>query len=106
MNFARLYTRTLFDDITRRLRESRASRNENLCWLSHQSIKDLQMWRKLANAETGGRPIRPLTTNGIMHIDAADVGFSMTLNVLDKPGDPGQWQDQGIWKWKGREESI
>jgi Reverse transcriptase (RNA-dependent DNA polymerase) len=43
MPFARFYTRTLFDDMTRRPREGRASRNGNRCRLSHQSIRDLQM---------------------------------------------------------------
>jgi hypothetical protein len=56
--FARFYTRSLFDDMTRRPREGRASRNGNRCRLSHhQSIRDLQMWRKLASTETYGRPI-------------------------------------------------
>jgi hypothetical protein len=52
MPFARFYTRSLFDDMTRRPRESRASRNGNRCRLSHQSIRDLQTWRKLASKET------------------------------------------------------
>jgi hypothetical protein len=60
----------------------------------------------LASNETDGHPIRPLPTNGIMHTDAADVGFGRTLDVAGNPGDPGQWQDQGIWKWKDREECI
>jgi hypothetical protein len=74
--------------------------------LSHQSIRDLQMWRKLASTETDGRPIRPPPTNGIMHTDAADVGFGRTLDVEGNPGDPGQWQGQGIWEWKDRAECI
>jgi hypothetical protein len=98
MPFARFYTRILFDDMTRRPRKSRASRNRNRCRLSHQSIRDLQMWRKLASTETYGRPIRPLPANVIMHTDAADVGLSGTLDVAGNPGDPGQWQDQGIWE--------
>jgi hypothetical protein len=53
MFFDRLYTRSIFDDMTRRPREERASRNRNRCRLSHQSIRDLQMWRKLASTETG-----------------------------------------------------
>jgi hypothetical protein len=104
--FARFYTRIIFDDMTRRPRESRASRNGNRCWLSHQSIRDLQMWRELASTETDGRPIRPLPTNGIMRTDAADVGFGETLDVDGKPGDPGQWQDQLIWEWRVGEECI
>jgi hypothetical protein len=64
------------------------------------------MWMKLANIETDGRPIRPLPTNGIMNIYPADVGFGGTLVVAGSTGDPGQWQDQGIWEWKDREECI
>jgi hypothetical protein len=75
MPFARFCTRSLLDDMTRRPRAGRASRNGNRCRLSHQSIRDLQMWRKLASTATDGRPIRPLPTNGIMHTDSADVGF-------------------------------
>jgi hypothetical protein len=74
--------------------------------LSHQSIRDLQMWRKLASTETYGRPIRAPSTKGIMHTDAADVGFGGTLDVEGNPGDPEQWQDQGIWEWKDRAEYI
>jgi Reverse transcriptase (RNA-dependent DNA polymerase) len=74
--------------------------------VSHQSIRDLQTWRKLASTETDGRPIRPLPTNGIMRTDAADMGFGGTLGIAGSPGDPGQWQDQGIWEWKDRAECI
>jgi hypothetical protein len=62
------------------------------------------MWNKLASTETNGGLIRPLPTNGIMHTDEADVGFGGTLDVEGNPGDPGQWQDQGIWEWKDRVE--
>jgi hypothetical protein len=41
-----------------------------------------------------------------MHTDAADVGFGGTLDVEGNPGDPEQWQDQGIWEWKERAECI
>jgi hypothetical protein len=102
MPFARFYTRSLFDDTIRSPKERRASRNGNRFRLSHQSIRDLQMWRKIASTETDGHPIRPLATNGIMHTDAADVGFGGTLDVAGNPGDSGQWQDQGIWEWKDR----
>jgi hypothetical protein len=106
MPFARFYTRSLFDDMNGRPRESRASRNGNRCRLSHQSIKDLQMRRKLESTEADGRPIRPLSINGIMHTDAADVGFGGTLDVAGNPGYLGQWQDQRIWEWKDRAECI
>jgi hypothetical protein len=62
------------------------------------------MWRKLASTETDGRPIRPLSTNEIMHTDAADVDFGGTLEVERNTVDPEQWQDQGIWEWKDRAE--
>jgi hypothetical protein len=44
--------------------------------------------------------------NGIMHTDAADMGFGGTLDIAGNPGDPGQWQDQGIWEWKDGAECI
>jgi hypothetical protein len=56
------------------------------------------MWGKLARTETDGRPIRQLPTNGIMYIDAANLGFGETLDVAGNPGDPGQWKDQSIWE--------
>jgi hypothetical protein len=37
--------------------KSRASKNGNRCWLSHQSIRNLQVWGKLANTKTDGSPI-------------------------------------------------
>jgi hypothetical protein len=97
MPFARFYTRSLFDDMTRRPRESRASRNGNRCRLSYQSIRDLQMWRKLASTETDGRPIRPLPTIGIMHTDAADVGFGGTLEsrATQETLDSGRTKEYG-----------
>jgi Reverse transcriptase (RNA-dependent DNA polymerase) len=42
MPFARFYTRSLFDDMTRRPMEGRAARNGNRCRLSYQLIRDLQ----------------------------------------------------------------
>jgi hypothetical protein len=74
--------------------------------LSHQSIRDLQIWRKLASTETDGSPIIPLPTSGIMQTDAVDVVFSGTLEFSGNPGDPGEWQDQGIWQWKHREKFL
>jgi hypothetical protein len=41
-----------------------------------------------------------------MHTDAADMRFDGTLDIAGNPGDPGQWQDQGIWEWKDRAECI
>jgi hypothetical protein len=82
----------LFDDMTRRPRGSRASGNGNRCRLSYQSIRDLQMWRKLASTEIDGRPIRPPPTNGILHTDAVDVGFDGTL---DETLDSGRTKGYG-----------
>jgi hypothetical protein len=58
----------------------------NRCQLSNLSIRDLQMWRKLASAEidrlpTDGRSIRLLPINVVMHTDAADVGFHGPMGV-------------------------
>jgi hypothetical protein len=61
---------------------------------------------RLTTVAAEGRPIRPLSTNGIMHTDAADVGFRGTLALTGGPGDPGTWQDQGIWQWEDRAECI
>jgi hypothetical protein len=43
--------------------------------------KGLAYVEELASTETDGSPIRPLQTNGIMHTDAAYVGFGGTLDV-------------------------
>jgi hypothetical protein len=61
---------------------------------------------RLATVAAEGRPIRRIATNGIMHTDAADVGFGGTLALNDNPGDPGTWQDQRIWQWSDRAECI
>jgi hypothetical protein len=96
MPFARFYTRSLFDDLTRNTSASRASRNGSRCRLSHLTTRDLRTWTRLATVAAEGRPIRPLATNGVMHTDAADVGFGGTLALNGNPSDPGTWQDQGI----------
>jgi hypothetical protein len=41
MPFFRFYTRSLFDDMTRRPKEGRASSDGNRCRSTHQSIRDL-----------------------------------------------------------------
>jgi hypothetical protein len=43
---------------------------------------------RLITVQAKGQPIRPLSTNGIMHTDAADVGFGETLALTGEPGDP------------------
>jgi hypothetical protein len=52
------------------------------------------MWRKLESTETDKRPIRPLPTNGIMHTDAADMGFGETLDV-ERTLDSGRTKGYG-----------
>jgi hypothetical protein len=106
MPFARFYTCSLFDDLTRKTRASRAARNGSRCQPRHQATRDLRTWMRLATVVAERRPIRPLATNGIMHTDAADVGIGGTLALKGNPGDPGTWQDQGIWKWRDRAECI
>jgi hypothetical protein len=68
--------------------------------------RDLNAWQQLAKEMGDGRPIRPLAPDGIMHTDAANVGYGGTLHVNGSPGDPGQWSDQGIWTWQDRAECI
>jgi hypothetical protein len=34
------------------------------------------------------------------------MGFGGTLDIAGNPGDPEQWQDQGIREWKDRSECI
>jgi hypothetical protein len=106
MPFARFYTRSLLDDLTRKTRASRAARNGSRCRLSHQATRDLRMWTRLATATEEGRPIRPLATNGTLHTNAADVGFGGTPALNGNPGDPGTWQDQGTWQLRDRAECI
>jgi hypothetical protein len=53
-----------------------------------------------------GRPIRPLGANGIMHTDAADVGFGGNMTLTGNTGDPRTLHDQGIWRWTDRTECI
>jgi hypothetical protein len=104
--FSRFYSSSLLKDMTRGPRESRAPRYGNRCRLSQQSIRDLEMQRKLPSTEIDGCPVRPLSTNGIMHKNAANVRFGGRLDVAGNTGDPGQWQDQGIWEGKYRADFI
>jgi hypothetical protein len=80
--------------------DTESMRIGSLCRLSHQAPMDLRTWKRLATVAAEGRPIRPLATNGIMHTDAAGVGFGGTLAFNGNPGDPGTWQDQGFWQWR------
>jgi hypothetical protein len=72
--------------------------------MSNQATRDLRTWMRLEMVAEEGRPIRPLGTNGIMHTDAADVGFGGTLALKGNLGDLRTWQDQGIWQWMDRAE--
>lgn len=101
--WARFYTRSLYWDVgAGRARDSRGR-----CRLSHQSIRDLRFWKKLAGPEMDGRPMIPAAPQAAMHTDAADVGYGGTLNNVDlSPGVAGMWSDQGVWNWKDRAESI
>jgi hypothetical protein len=98
MPLARFYTRSLYDDLTRKTRVHRASRNGSRCRLSHTATRDLRTWKRLITVAAEGQPIRPLSMNGTMHTDAADVGFGGTLALTGDPGDPSTWQDQVIWQ--------
>jgi hypothetical protein len=105
--FARYYSRSMYDDLSmRRQRARRAARGGARVRLSHQSLRDLAVWRKLAGPECDGRPIFPATPDGIMHTDAADVGYGGTLDSSGEPGEDGVWHEQGIWSWRDRAEPI
>jgi hypothetical protein len=107
MPFENFYTRRLFDDLTRKTpRASRASRNGSCCRLSHQATRNLRTWMRLATVATDGLKIRPFATKGIMHTDAADVGFGGTLALDGNTGEPGTRQDQCVWQWRDRAECI
>jgi hypothetical protein len=69
-------------------------------------MRDLETWKGLAVCESEGRPILPLSTDGILHTDAADVGYGGTLSTSGNPGGDGVWKEQGVWAWTDREESI
>lgn len=101
--WARFYTRSLYWDIgARRARDSRGR-----CRLSHQAIRDLGFWKRLAGPEIEGRPLVPPAAQAAMHTDAVDVGYGGTLNDRDlQPGAAGMWCDQGVWDWRDRAESI
>jgi hypothetical protein len=105
--FSRFYSRSLYNDLSRgQTRDKRASRGGACVRLSHQSVRDLDCWRRLAGYEGTGRPILPLSSDGDLHTDAADVGYGGTLDTDGEPGQDGQWQEQGIWSWRDRAESI
>lgn len=101
--WARFYTRSLYWDMgAGRARDSRGR-----CRLSHQAIRDLRFWKRLAGPEMEGRPVVPPSPQAAIHTDAADVGYGGTLNDKDlQAGVAGMWCDQGVWNWRDRAESI
>jgi hypothetical protein len=110
MPFARFFTRSIYDDLSTARRGARrerpASRQGDRVRLSHQSLRDLRTWQRLARAEKEGRRMHPPVPDGIMHTDAADVGYGGTLDREGQPGDQGAWESQGVWGWKDRAQSI
>lgn len=103
MPWARFYTRALYWDLSCRIRRDGRGRIR----LSHQSIRDLRVWRRLSATELGGRPMTPMTVDAAMHTDAADMGYGGTLNASDhRPGVQGEAHTQGVWSWKDRARTI
>jgi hypothetical protein len=50
--------------------------------------------------------MQPLVPDGIMHTDAAEVGYGGTLDFDRRPGNSGLWESQGVWGWRDRAQSI
>ena len=109
MPFARFYTRSLYDSMAAKRNrgdEVPACRGGSRVRLSHQALRDLEVWRALSPTLGDGRDIRPQPFDGIMHSDAAEVGYGGTLSPNGQPGDPGLWEAQAIWSYRDREDCI
>jgi hypothetical protein len=110
MPFARFYTRSLCDDMRSYKLKTQsnhaAARNGERMRICHQCVRDLKTWRKLTASEKLGRSMHPQAPDGIMHTDAADVGYCGTLGITGNPGDAGLWESQGAWGWKDRAKCI
>ena len=108
MPWARFYTRSLYTDLARstsrrRHRDSARRRTR----LSHQSVRDLRFWRRLARSDLAGRPIAVVPLDASVHTDAAGLGYGATLNFNDlSPGVPGMYSTQGVWSWRERAKAI
>lgn len=101
--WARFYTRSLYWDMSNKKTKDTRGR----CRLSHQSVRDLRFWKRLAGPELEGRNIIPTSPDAALHSDAADVGYGGTLNDKDlTAGVSGLWSDQGVWNWRDRAEAI
>jgi hypothetical protein len=92
--FARFYSRSMYEDLRpgHRLYQ-KAARGGKRVRISHQSGRDLLTWLHLAEEDSTGRPILPLPTDGIMHTDAAEVGYGGTLDYSGVPGQDGRWRE-------------
>jgi hypothetical protein len=110
MPFARFYTRSLCDDMRSYKLKTQsnhaAARNGERMRICHQCVRDLKTWRKLTASEKLGQSMHPQAPDGIMHTDAADVGYGGTLGITGNPGDAGLWESQGVWGWKDRAQCI
>lgn len=104
MPWSRFYTRALYFDLSKHVRKFGTKLK---CRLSHQSIRDLRFWVRLATVQDDGRPLHPMQPQAALHSDAADLGFGGTFNTerLD-PGAAGMWCDQSVWDWRSRARSI
>jgi hypothetical protein len=87
MPYSRFYSRSLYDDMApvKSQAGSAGSGCGSCCRLSHQSLRDLRTWRKLTSDAREGHPIRPASPRGIMHTDAADLGFGGNFGLHGHP---------------------
>lgn len=114
MPFARYHCRSLYDALTPRrnpkdaaaARPPRAARGGARVRLSHAGLRDLRVWQRLTSTLDEGRDILPRKPDGILHTDAAEVGYGGTLARKGVPGDPGEWESQAIWTAGDREDCI
>lgn len=75
---ARLYTRSLYDDL-RPAMDGQSDRIDRR--LSHQSIRDLRFWASLAPTPSVGRRLWAPPSVGTLHTDASDTGWGGGLHV-------------------------
>lgn len=109
MPFARFHCRALYDDLSPKkdlAAPPRAARTGARIRLSHCAIRDLRTWQRLTSTMEEGRNILPRPPDGLLHTDAAEVGYGGTLARAGNPGDPGEWEAQQVWTAKDRSDPI
>jgi hypothetical protein len=79
----------------RRATNSLALLVNGTCRLSHQGLRDIRTWRDLTSTEKEARPLRPASSEMMIHSDAAYLRDGGTLGPCGESGQHGVRESQG-----------